>query len=424
MTRKQTTPLRRSKYQIFPVHPPSRRAALDASISHHGVENPTVWDDEGNLLDGWERETICGEKGITCQREVRHFDSEADKFRFILAVNAHRRPNLNRKQKRAVIEAYLRGDPRVADNMLGETLGVSRNTVLAVRRRLEERRQIRKATKTRGKDGKMRPVKYSTRIITNTPKEFQKAQEIIEDLPDNCAGKTLDIITAARRARRNKKMEERQCRIIVPLPGDSIQIHLCRFQMLEERAIIKPGTVKLIPTDIPYGAEFLSQLDDLGAFAQRVLADGGLFACMCGGAYLDQVLRIFGKYLRWRWILADTWDGDANLYHPLDVTNQWKPILLYSKGDWQHRGRWPDLIRDNSKEKEWHDWQQSVEVFERLIRYFSYPGDLVVDPLGGGFTAAEVCLCLSRFFIGCDEDAACVSKGQERLEECRKRLGV
>ena len=44
--------LRRSKYQIFPPHPPNRRAALAALIKHHGVESPTVWGDKGNLLDG------------------------------------------------------------------------------------------------------------------------------------------------------------------------------------------------------------------------------------------------------------------------------------------------------------------------------------------------------------------------------------
>ena len=101
------------------------------------------------------------------------------------------------------------------------------------------------------------------------------------------------------------------------------------------------------------------------------------------------------------------------------AVSRWKPVLLYSKGDWRHRGRWPDLIRDNSKEKEWHDWQQPLEVFERLIRYFSDPGDRVVDPLGGGFTTAEACLRLGRRCVSCDVDADCVGKGLERLRRAR-----
>src|SRR5262249_3380839 len=121
-------PLPRSKYQIFPELPPACRAALKNSIRLRGVDESTTWDDEGNLLHGWERESCGVELGIVPPREVRHFATEAEKFQFILAANVHRRPNLNRMQKREVIAAYLRGDPGVADNMLSESLGVSKNT--------------------------------------------------------------------------------------------------------------------------------------------------------------------------------------------------------------------------------------------------------------------------------------------------------
>src|SRR5438045_1685404 len=108
MKRKART-LARSRYQLFPPLPGDRHEALKASIAHHGVENATVWDQDGNLLDGWEREKACAENGIACPKEVRHYPSEAEKFRFVLDVNSHRRPSLNQKQKRAVIEAYLQG---------------------------------------------------------------------------------------------------------------------------------------------------------------------------------------------------------------------------------------------------------------------------------------------------------------------------
>jgi site-specific DNA-methyltransferase (adenine-specific) len=420
----KTGAVRRSQYQIFPSLLADRHEALERSIVAHGVETATTWDDEGNLLDGWERERICEVHRLRCPREVRHFESEAEKFRFVLAVNAHRRPSLSQKQKREVIGSYLKGDAEIADNTLAQTLGVSKNTVLTVRHRLEATRQIAKVTKSRGKDGKLRPVQYTKRIITNTPKEFEKAKEIVKDLPNNCAGKTIDVTTASRRAKRNKTKEKRESRIIQPLPGEAIQIHHCRFQELEQRADIVPGTVKLISTDIPYGADFLSQLDDLGAFAQRVLTDGGLFVCLCGGYYLNQYIRVFDNYLSYRWLLSSQWDGDANLIHPLQVTSQQKPILLYSKGDWIKRPMWPDLIRVNCKEKEWDDWQQPVEESERLIKYFSDPGNLVVDPCGGGFTTAEACLRLSRRCVSCDVSSQCVSNGLDRLEVCRKRMTV
>jgi site-specific DNA-methyltransferase (adenine-specific) len=420
---KPATPLLRSKYQIFPPHPAAVHQALHASITQHGVENPTTWDDEGNLLDGWERESICAALGRNCPREVRHFDSEAAKFQLILAVNAHRRPSLSQRQKRAVIEAYLQGDAAVADNMLGETLGVSKNTVLAVRQRLEASRKIPKLNKTRGKDGKLRPVRYTRRIVTNTPTEFRKAQEIIKDLPDNCAGRTLDITTAKRRAATNRNKEERESRrIAMPLPADAIRLYHCRFQELEQVAGIVPASAKLFLTDFPYGADFLPQLEDLAALAQRLLVEGGLVVTYTGNFYLPQVLAAFSNHLTYRWMAASIWDGDGNLIHPLDITSQWKPILIYSKGEWVKRGRWPDVLRNNSKEKSWHPWQQPLGEVESLLSFFSQPGDLVIDPCGGGFTTAEACLRLGRRCVSCDVDAVCVSKGLDRLERARNSM--
>jgi hypothetical protein len=247
----------RSKYQFFPQHPPDRREALDHSVVDHGVEGATIWDHEGNLLDGWEREVICEKHGLHCPREVRHFASEADKFRFILAVNAHRRPCLSSKQKRAVIEAYLEGDPEIADNTLAQSLGVSKNTVLKARRHLEASSRIPKVTKTKGKDRKLRPVKYTKRIITNSDGEFEKALKVIKHLPDNCAGKTLDITTASRRAKRNKKKEERLGQIVVPLADDDIRLYHCRFQELEQVAGLNAASAQLFVADIPYGGAFL-----------------------------------------------------------------------------------------------------------------------------------------------------------------------
>jgi site-specific DNA-methyltransferase (adenine-specific) len=409
----------RSKYQIFPPHPPDRQEALDHSVVDQGVQRATIWDHEGNLLDGWELEVICEKRGLRCPREVRHFESEADKFRFILAVNAHRRPCLSSKQKRSVIEAYLRGDPEIADNTLAVALGVSKNTVLKARRRLEATGTIKQVTKTKGKDGKVRPVKYTKRIITNSAGEFERAKEVVQHLPDNCAGKTLDITTASRRARRNQKKEERQGQVVTPLADEDIRLFHCRFQELEQVAGLNPASAQLFVADIPYGGAFLPQVDDLGKLAGRMLVEGGLLAVYVGQAYLNRVMGTFDKHLTYRWTLASVWDGDATIFHLLQVLSQCKPILLYSKGEWKQRGLWPDVLRVNSKEKDVHEWQQPLEEAERLVRYFSQPGDLVVDPCGGGFTTAEACLRLSRKCVSCDLDPECVGKGQDRINKAR-----
>ena len=68
-----------------------------------------------------------------------------------------------------------------------------------------------------------------------------------------------------------------------------------------------------------------------------------------------------------------------------------------------------------AKEKEWHEWQQSLEQVERLVKDFSEPGDQVVDPLGGAFTTAVACKRHDRKCISCDNNEAAVIRGQDRL---------
>ena len=90
------------------------------------------------------------------------------------------------------------------------------------------------------------------------------------------------------------------------------------------------------------------------------------------------------------------------------MVNIWKPVVVYSKGPWRKLRRWCDTCIVNEQEKDWHAWQQPLEDVEHWIRQFTKPGDLVVDPCGGGFTTAVACYRLGSRFIGCDIDkAAC-----------------
>ena len=411
------------KYRLFGEYTPEQYAAMKISAAQIGIQVATTRDEQGNLVDGFLRNDVADDLRIPCPTEVRQFNSEAEKYEFILTVNCQRR-QLSQDQKRKLIDAYLIRDAEINDNWLAEIIGgVSKNTVADERRHLEETGQIARFTKLRGKDGKKRPAKFK-KIIANTIKEVERAIEVITELPDSCAGRTLDLTTAKRRARRYKRKEEREGRIIEPQPDDAIRLYHCGFQELEAIAGIKAGSVNLVLTDFPYGADFLPQLEDLATFAQRVLIEGGLFVTYSGHCYLPQVIAAFGKHLTYRWTAASTWDGDANVFHPLNLTSQWKPILIYSKGEWVKRPRWPDVIRENHKEKNWHLWQQPLGEAEKLVEYFSKADDVVVDPCGGGFTTAAACLRLGdRRCVSCDVEAECVRKGVERMEQERQAAG-
>ena len=398
---------------MLPALPPDEYVALKDSIHRHGVRVPIIVDQHGKSIDGWHRDRACQELGIYCPREVRHFNSDAERLQIAIALNANRR-HLTRVQRRELISVYLKADSQINDTHLGEIIGVSKNTVASVREKLESTRQIDKLPMRHGRDGKDRPATYR-RIMASTPKETDKALAAIKNLPASASDKILDPITAARRARRHASQKEIAANPIVPLTDDSVRLCHCRFQELENTAGIAPGSVDLVCTDIPYVKEFVPEIADFGAVAERLLVPGGLLVTYSGHFNLDRVIADLGRHLTYRWMMASVWFGNANPIHPLDLANNWTPILVFSKGDWQKRRRWHDLFHTDSKEKDWHPWQKPIHEIETLIRYFSDPGDLVVDPCGGGFTTAVACRNLGRRFVGCDIEERCVSRGWERL---------
>ena len=200
-------------------------------------------------------------------------------------------------------------------------------------------------------------------------------------------------------------------------PEEAIRIYHCAFQNLEVTAGIEPESVDLIFTDIPYGKDFLPELDDLGDFAQRILKPSGLFVTYCGQYGLQDALASFCKFLKYKWTICSCWEGNASQLNvgDLRVFSNWKPILVFSKGQFPEIERFHDFSCVNSREKDWHEWQQPLKEAEKYISIFSQLGDLVVDPCGGGFTTALACQNLNRRFIGCDIDYATVINGQKRL---------
>jgi hypothetical protein len=406
----------RVKYRFFDPQTPAEYESFKRTIAQRGVDVPTVWDEDQNLLDGEHRERACWELGIDCPREVREFASDGDKCEFVVTVNCKRRQP-NRKQKHELIARYLTADPKIADNTLADLIGgISKNNVTKVRQHLEGTHQIPKLTAFRGRDGKVRPRQYK-RILANNQRELKIAQATIRSLPDNCNGKMLDLTTASRRARRNVKREILAGEVVVPTPDQDIRLYNCRFQELAENSGIAPGSVQAFILDIPYDEEFLDQLPQLAAMAQQYLAPGGVFVCYVGTMFLNKVFRILDDHLTFVPPQCSVWTGDANILHKFGIVNHWKPIVVYSKGPWKARKHFSDVSSTDCKQKALHPWQQPFEEIQGLVANFTEPGDLVVDCVAGSFTTALACRNLGRRFVGCDIDEQCVLQGYKRLAE-------
>lgn len=398
--------------QFLPDQAPWEYEALKASIRRFGVILPLVKDELGEVIDGHQRERACRELGVKNYPVLTLAGlTEEEKRDHAFVLNQVRR-RLNRRQMRALIAAELRRTPELSNNWLAQILGTTDKTVEVVRQELIATLEIPRFEKLRGKDGKSRRV---TRVVSHTAREAERAQEALQVLGDDAPSGYLEVRLAERRAKRKRRKQALQGREVAP-PGDGdIRLYHCPFQNLEQAAGIEPESVNLILTDPPYGRDFLPQLADLAEMAERILVSGGLFVTYYGHSYLDRAMGVLGQRLVYRWMAATAWETVANEVFPLQVFSRWRPILVFSKGDWAERKWWYDYYVWNSKEKGVHDWQQPLVDVERLLNDFSQPGDLVVDPCGGGFTTAVACLRNGRRCISCDIDEAAVIRGQDRL---------
>ena len=401
---------------LLPDLTPEQHDALKASIIEYGILTPIIVDQHGSVIEGFARQAICNDLKIDCPQIVQYFESDDERIRVRLAVNVARR-QMNSQQKRTVIESYLKHDPAIANNYLGEILGVSENTVKSVREELESTSQIAKLERFRGKDGKVR--RKNRRILTNNHKEAEKAKQFIENVP---AGKNIMSLPAARKkANMARPKPEINENAVAANADDQTQILHCTFQQLKENSTLQSGSVQLVLTDPPYERTWMDQWEELGMFANDVLHDGGLLVTHCGIHFLPEVMSSLGRYLTYRWTISTSWNaaGNQQFVGGKSILNKWLPILVFSKGTPNFAKGFCDLIQFEGQEKTHHKWQQPVEIFQRLVNDFSNVGDLVIDPCGGSFTTAIACAQPEsrRRFIGCDIDEQSVRIGQQRLAE-------
>jgi ParB-like chromosome segregation protein Spo0J len=409
--------------QVLPDLPPWEFSALKASIERFGVLLPVVKDEHGITIDGHQRERACRELGIKNFPVITQSGlSDEEKRDQALMLNLVRR-NLNRKQKRELIAAELRRTPDIASNWLAQVLGTTDKTVEAVRQEMIATSEIPMFERHRGRDGKGRRV---ARVVTHTAKEAERARKALHVLGGDAPTRAMELRLAERQAKRKLTIERVKGKIVEP-PGDgAVRLFHCPFQRLEEVAKIEPGSVNLILTDPPYGKDFLDEIADLGSFVERVLTDGGLLVLYYGQSWLNKLQAALEPHLTYRWMISSQWQGDGNPVYigeeiQTRVISQWKPIIVFSKGGWKRDRPFDDLLFAPAKEKDYHPWQQPLSQVESLICKFSDPGDLVVDPCGGGFTTAVACLRNGRRCISCDSDSACVIRGQERLRATRRQ---
>jgi transposase-like protein len=125
--------------EIFPLLEGEEFRNLVEDIREHGLREH-IWLYEGKVLDGRNRHRACIEAGVEPHFKEFQGDHAAAKA-FVISKNIMRR-HLSAEQKRKLIADLLKKDSCRSDRQIGRLVGVSHNTVAAVRREAEGRGQI------------------------------------------------------------------------------------------------------------------------------------------------------------------------------------------------------------------------------------------------------------------------------------------
>lgn len=247
---------------------------------------------------------------------------------------------------------------------------------------------------------------------------LSKAREQAAKHPDKPVSMDSILKQAKRSEREGTMREERQGReqaALSEIAAAAERPYLLHNGSLEDW---RPDGVAAIITDPPYIGDSIPLYEHLRDFAADVLPEGGALVVMTWQAILPQVIRALAHTrLAYRWTICWRYANTENTVdHKRRVFDCWKPILVY------HAGEMPpnapmlrDEIASKATDKDFHQWGQSTDGFERLVRTFSQPGDVVCDPFLGGGTTAIAALAQGRRFVGCDVDAVAVEITSGRL---------
>ncbi len=145
--------------------------------------------------------------------------------------------------------------------------------------------------------------------------------------------------------------------------------------------------VDLVLTDPPYPREFDHVWDNFTDLIPAAMAEDSFLCTLLGHYQLPRVVEACGRNLDFYW-MACLPNTNCPLMHGFKVKVNWKPALIYRKGNAQPRRIWRDKfgsrLADLAVAKSSHVWGQAYGFMAEPITAFSSPGETVLDPFMGG----------------------------------------
>lgn len=239
--------------------------------------------------------------------------------------------------------------------------------------------------------------------------------------------------------------------------------------VLPALADLPANSVQLVVTSPPYNLDigYLNHGDNLGeerylqwmaevwAECNRVLCDGGRLCINIGenkrqninqptfSAFIQQCVElkmlyrgtiIWNKNSAAKHCAWGSWRSPSNPH----LVPRHEYIIVFSKGRYKLEtgGNAPDISRDEfmeytrsvwsfgteSKKRIGHPAPFPVELPARLIRFYTYPGQTVLDPFGGSGTVGVACKQLGRNYILIDNCREYCNLAKSRIASAETAL--
>jgi len=138
------------------------------------------------------------------------------------------------------------------------------------------------------------------------------------------------------------------------------------------------------------------------------------------------------KYTAW-----GSWKSPSNPY----LKYTWEFIEVFCKGDLKKTGNKENIDISADEFKKWvvakwsiapernmkgygHPAMFPEELVERVLKLFSYKGDIILDPFNGVGTTTVVAKKLNRKYIGIDISDEYCKVAQKRIEDLKEKMGL
>lgn len=220
------------------------------------------------------------------------------------------------------------------------------------------------------------------------------------------------------------------------------------FELIKE---IDDDSIDLIIFDPPYGMNYAywdnsklanSNLHQARFDIHRILKDNGNFIVFQGWSNVNDAISIFDSYFKFNnWIIWDRIKGrgakrnfistredilwfsitDEYTFNITESNIKKKTGGMGAKNGKKNRilsNVWTDIppIVPWSKEHNNHPTQKPVALYERIIKVFSNPGDLIFDPMCGSGTAAIAANNTDRDYILFEKEIEYIKISRRRIK--------